>query len=70
MSKFYVIHLRKKIPYYLHMVIRPGAGRFFYFSSDENGALDSIPSGYEISMNSRTKQPIIRRANKLKGLGE
>jgi len=64
MTKFHVIHLRKKVPYYLHRVVRAGAGMFFYFSADETGALDKLPDGYEVGMNPKTKQPIIRKARK------
>lgn len=63
--KFHVIHIRKKIPYYLHVKIRTGAGRYFYFSPSDDGALDRIPDGYEISMNPKTKQPIIRKKRSL-----
>jgi len=61
---FFVIHARKKIPYYLHTKIS-NRGTMWFFSPKEEGAVERMPEGFEMTYNSRTLQPLIRRKRRL-----
>jgi hypothetical protein len=53
--------------YYLHskeVTLRGGRKQtIFYFATDvRDGALDAVPSGYQVMENARTGLPMLRRA--------
>jgi hypothetical protein len=46
----------KGIKYYLHQ-----KGRLFFFSKNTEGALDSLPVGFQIMENPKTGIPILKK---------
>jgi len=46
----------KGIKYYLHQ-----KGRLFFFSKNPEGALDSLPAGFQIKENPKTEIPILKK---------
>lgn len=46
--------------YYLH-VKDTGKTRLYYFSKDQNGALNDLPRGYEVSDNPKSELPFLRK---------
>jgi len=46
----------KRIKYYLHQ-----KGHLFFFSKNSEGALDSLPTGFQIKENPRTRVPIVKK---------
>ena len=61
-----VISKKSNKPYYLHCretVLRGGkAQKIFFFGGEaKEGALDSLPEGYEVFENERTGLPMLRK---------
>jgi hypothetical protein len=55
--------------YYLHACLRKLRGGqevvlYYFAGTPGEGVLESLPKGYEISENSRTGLPILRKLNK------
>ena len=59
---FSVLHPRKGVRYYLHSALAPkGREHYIYWFSKEEADSIDMPDGFELTWNTKTKQPIVRR---------